>query len=116
MKYTLIVLLLFLLCSCAPYPHVGYYEMDEAIRTAETPKEKAYYEKKLESFEQTVIAADEFIMNREACYRMTACHMECVWYSIAKDPDRINFKDLNYKARWYRSVRTACFFIVDDWR
>lgn len=106
------LIILVFLAGCAPFPHVGYYELDEAIETAETTEEKEYYEGRLEVFEDTAIKAEKFYENKYAC---EAGHMdrygsEVVWAceEVARNLKRRPFTDLEDMVRTYRNEKYYC--------
>ena len=102
MKY----LVLLLLVGCAPYPHVRYSEIDEAIETAPTPDEKKYYEGRRERFEKDAESAEKFYEDKFNCM----ADDETIWFCRLQPRDlrRHPFKDLDDLVKTYRRERTEC--------
>jgi len=97
--------------SCAPYPDVGYYEMDAAIKAAQTKEEADYYRDKLEQFESRIIDSNEWIATREFCDISSECTMLCKWRgSFSVDTEKSKFKDLVDQVKWWRTIRGSCHF------
>ena len=103
-----ISLLILLLTACAPYPHVGYYDMDTAIANAETPEEKAWYEKQLARFERDAVRADELILAKQLCKLKTDCIWFCQYRSINPNRHEPVLDTLEKKVTWYRRTRGSC--------
>jgi hypothetical protein len=104
------------LVGCAPYPHVGYYELDEAIAHAKTSEESRYYKAKLDQFNSDADAAVLFYERRSRCNKNRAVDRfgeRTMWLcqshnSRPRDPDRRPFKDIVDQVNAYRRDKWAC--------
>ncbi len=116
MKAINILILLLVLAGCAPYPHVGYYELDEAITHAKTTEESKYYRAKLNQFNEDADAAVLFYEARSRCNSNRATNRfgePTMWLCQShnakpRDPDRRPFKDVVDQVSSYRRDRWAC--------
>lgn len=110
--------LMLALTGCAEYPDKRYYELDDAIRAAETQEEKDFYEKKARRMEQGVEEAQRFIEQYNICLaRGNSCEVWCSWSGPSlRDP--FNFKkhdisDVDKLYRWWMRVKPpTCGFVM----
>lgn len=114
MKILKVLVLLLVITACAPYPHKGYYELNDAIAHAKTDEESEYYKARLDQFEKDANAAVLFYERRAKCHNGTDKFGEqTMWlcqshHSTPRDPGRKPFKDVVDQVNAYRRDKYAC--------
>ena len=109
MKYTLIVLLLSLLCSCVPY--MTYEEMGIAYEQAATPEEKKAMGERIDRFEANADKARIYFDEKAACERSGEVMWAC---DNAQSVDIKRIKDLDGLVRAYKREHQSCHCYNED--
>lgn len=107
----LLACITFAACA-APYPHVGYYELDDAIASAETQEEADYYRHRLDVFEDQADKAVLFYEMKHSCLTNSDRNGETVWFCRDHTPrntHRRPFKDIEDTVKTYRREHLSCW-------